>query len=118
MSGPPDSIADEFFEPLPPLPKTEVCRHLRIHTEKSLEGNFAILRTRCLDCGRVFQEDRSLQGLTPQRCPLDPRLDRCLTGCAVEDGSADIFEHPCLPVMKAAEEAGLRGEMRSPEANS
>jgi hypothetical protein len=79
------------------------------------DGNFLVVRTYCRDCGKLLDEKRLLRWPEVRRCPVDPRLDRCITGCPVEEGSPDAFEHPCLPVMRVIEEAGDKPRLFRPE---
>jgi hypothetical protein len=98
---------DRSFHGSEPAPSANDadCKHLRVRGENVADGHFVGLRTYCRDCGKLLDEERALQGPELRRCPVDPRLDRCFTGCPVEEGSPDIFEHPCLPLIWAIEEA-------------
>jgi hypothetical protein len=83
------------------------CNHKKTKSVKSFSGNFVVMRTVCESCGRVVEEENVLMGLERLRCPVDPRLDRCLTSCPVEEGSLGVFENPCEPVRNALESSGF-----------
>jgi hypothetical protein len=83
------------------------CRHDRTRIDKSFNGNFITMRTVCESCGRIVGEENVLLGLEHLRCPVDPRLARCLISCPVEDGSLRVFENPCEPVRRAMETYGF-----------
>ncbi len=108
---------DRSFHGSEPAPSAHDadCKHVRVRGEKAEDGNFIVVRTYCTDCGKLLDEERLLQGPELRRCPVDPRLDRCVTGCPVEEGSPDAFEHPCLPVIWAIEEAGDKPRLFRPE---
>ncbi len=108
---------DRSFRGSEPVPSTRDagCKHLRVRGEKAADGNFLVVRTYCRDCGKLLDEEKLLQRPELQRCPVDPRLDRCVTGCPVEEGSPDAFEHPCLPVIWAIEDAGDKLRLLRPE---
>jgi hypothetical protein len=56
-----------------------------------------VLDTVCTRCGKLLGEEKVL-ALEHMRCLVDPRLERCVTSCPVEDGSLLVFENPCEPV--------------------
>ncbi len=90
------------------------CTHEKTRTDKTHSGNFLVLRTVCESCGRIVNEENILLGLEHSRCPVDPRLDRCLLSCPVEDGSVGVFENPCEPVRNAMETVGFMAIAPSP----
>jgi len=97
------------------------CQHERIRAESAKEGGLLVIRTYCGDCGKLLDERRIPSGPELRRCPLDPKLDHCITGCPVEEGSPDIFEHPCLPLMWAIEDATGRPRIlptKAPKSSS
>ncbi|MGA1974386.1 MAG: hypothetical protein ABSG92_02015 [Conexivisphaerales archaeon] len=57
--------------------------------------------------GRILGEENVLMGLVRSRCPVDPRLNRCLLSCPVEDGLVGVFENPCEPVRNATKTTGF-----------
>jgi hypothetical protein len=83
------------------------CSDPLTRVERGVAGNFVTLRTVCASCGRLLDEEDILFGLDLLRCPVDPREDRCLTSCPVEEGSPLAFERPCLPVRKVMESVGI-----------
>jgi hypothetical protein len=83
------------------------CAHAKTKSVKSISGNFVLLRTVCESCGVILEEENVLMGLERLRCPVDPRLDRCVASCPVEEGSLGVFENPCLPVRNAMENSGF-----------
>ncbi len=110
MAGSLNSLRDHSIlgSEAEPSHEKPACQHKSVRGEKSVEGNFQILRTFCADCGDLLDEERVLGDAELNRCPVDPRLDRCFTVCPVEEGSPEVFEHPCLPVTKALEDAGIK----------
>jgi hypothetical protein len=109
-SVPPSSQGDPDSTPDPRVDRIshEVrCAHAKTKSVKSFSGNFVLLRTVCESCGKILEEENLLMGLERLRCPVDPRLDRCVTSCPVEEGSLGVFENPCLPVRKAMENSGF-----------
>jgi hypothetical protein len=83
------------------------CSHAKSKSVQTFSGNFVTLRTVCESCGKILDEENVLMGLERLRCPVDLRLDRCLTSCPVEEGSIRVFENPCEPVRNALENSGF-----------
>jgi hypothetical protein len=82
------------------------CSHEMFRIDRMHHGTFLVLTTVCTHCGRILGEEKVL-ALEHTRCPVDPRLDRCLMSCPVEDGSLFVFEKPCQPVKRLMVSAGL-----------
>jgi hypothetical protein len=91
-----------------------LCSHEMTRTERTHHGSFMVLTTVCTRCGKLLGEEKVL-ALEHMRCLVDPRLERCVISCPVEEGSLVVFENPCEPVKKLIMSAGMVPMVR-PEA--